>query len=143
MQSRFCLTSLVGYVTVLFFFLLHGDPRDLHALTHAFPTRRSSDLSNQLVDILTLTAMITIAVSTYFMKYDDELYRIFAKPLQIFERKNAKQERSEEHTSELKSLMRISYAVFCLNKKNHRTVADKQISITTSLNTTDTSHQHV
>src|SRR3546814_10608879 len=29
------------------------------------------------------------------------------------------QERSEEHTSELQSLMRISYAVFCLkNKKN-------------------------
>src|SRR3546814_10272657 len=26
--------------------------------------------------------------------------------------------RSEEHTSELQSLMRISYAVFCLNKKN-------------------------
>src|SRR3546814_7921977 len=28
--------------------------------------------------------------------------------------------RSEEHTSELQSLMRISYAVFCLNKKNAR-----------------------
>src|SRR3546814_3213433 len=28
------------------------------------------------------------------------------------------QERSEEHTSELQSLMRISYAVFCLKKKN-------------------------
>src|SRR3546814_10452609 len=28
-------------------------------------------------------------------------------------------ERSEEHTSELQSLMRISYAVFCLNKKQH------------------------
>src|SRR3546814_10496017 len=28
--------------------------------------------------------------------------------------------RSEEHTSELQSLMSISYAVFCLNKKNHR-----------------------
>src|SRR3546814_6240930 len=28
--------------------------------------------------------------------------------------------RSEEHTSELQSLMRISYAVFCLKKKNHR-----------------------
>src|SRR3546814_5793907 len=27
--------------------------------------------------------------------------------------------RSEEHTSELQSLMRISYAVFCLNNKNH------------------------
>src|SRR3546814_4105717 len=29
-----------------------------------------------------------------------------------------RQERSEEHTSELQSLMRISYAVFCLKKKN-------------------------
>src|SRR3546814_6294288 len=28
--------------------------------------------------------------------------------------------RSEEHTSELQSLMRISYAVFCLNKKNKK-----------------------
>src|SRR3546814_9302771 len=28
--------------------------------------------------------------------------------------------RSEEHTSELQSLMRISYAVFCLQKKNHK-----------------------
>src|SRR3546814_7427286 len=27
--------------------------------------------------------------------------------------------RSEEHTSELKSLMRLSYAVFCLKKKNN------------------------
>src|SRR3546814_3376640 len=30
-----------------------------------------------------------------------------------------KSERSEEHTSELQSLMRISYAVFCLKNKNH------------------------
>src|SRR3546814_7176938 len=29
-------------------------------------------------------------------------------------------QRSEEHTSELQSLMRISYAVFCLKKKNHK-----------------------
>src|SRR3546814_2335267 len=28
--------------------------------------------------------------------------------------------RSEEHTSELQSLMRISYAVFCLTKKNNK-----------------------
>src|SRR3546814_7150463 len=34
--------------------------------------------------------------------------------------------RSEEHTSELQSLMRISYAVFCLKKKNEqRTSAEK------------------
>src|SRR3546814_9657919 len=30
--------------------------------------------------------------------------------------------RSEEHTSELQSLMRISYAVFCLKKKNRQTI---------------------
>src|SRR3546814_6527586 len=32
---------------------------------------------------------------------------------------NVPPERSEEHTSELQSLMRISYAVFCLKKKTH------------------------
>src|SRR3546814_1321124 len=31
----------------------------------------------------------------------------------------AQRSRSEEHTSELQSLMRISYAVFCLKKKKH------------------------
>src|SRR3546814_6541769 len=31
-----------------------------------------------------------------------------------------RRERSEEHTSELQSLMRISYAVFCLKKKKNR-----------------------
>src|SRR3546814_4947705 len=34
-------------------------------------------------------------------------------------------DRSEEHTSELQSLMRISYAVFCLKKKNHQTSLQK------------------
>src|SRR3546814_9433281 len=34
--------------------------------------------------------------------------------------------RSEEHTSELQSLMRISYAVFCLKKKKPQTKATKQ-----------------
>src|SRR3546814_2817129 len=32
-----------------------------------------------------------------------------------------KDSRSEEHTSELQSLMRISYAVFCLKKKKYNT----------------------
>src|SRR3546814_10214605 len=33
-----------------------------------------------------------------------------------------RRERSEEHTSELQSLMRISYAVFCLKKKKQKTM---------------------
>src|SRR3546814_1420610 len=35
--------------------------------------------------------------------------------------------RSEEHTSELQSIMRISYAVFCLKRKNKATKVDKYI----------------
>src|SRR3546814_4088892 len=35
--------------------------------------------------------------------------------------KNSPFDRSEEHTSELQSLMRISYAVFCLKKKTQNT----------------------
>src|SRR3546814_7269667 len=34
--------------------------------------------------------------------------------------------RSEEHTSELQSLMRISYAVFCLKKKKSKKTTTKQ-----------------
>src|SRR3546814_3308890 len=36
----------------------------------------------------------------------------------VFEEDVPRTPRSEEHTSELQSLMRISYAVFCLKKKN-------------------------
>src|SRR3546814_7573183 len=36
--------------------------------------------------------------------------------------------RSEEHTSELQSLMRISYAVFCLKKKKNQTDKDNKSS---------------
>src|SRR3546814_8456529 len=35
--------------------------------------------------------------------------------------------RSEEHTSELQSLMRISYAVFCLNKKTKNTTINHSL----------------
>src|SRR3546814_6268682 len=41
----------------------------------------------------------------------DEAMQRVTKPL-------GEKQRSEEHTSELQSLMRISYAVFCLKKKN-------------------------
>src|SRR3546814_6194540 len=47
--------------------------------------------------------------------------------------------RSEEHTSELQSLMRISYAVFCLKKKKHtKNAQDINIQDTTQKTTTNT-----
>src|SRR3546814_3326148 len=45
--------------------------------------------------------------------------------------------RSEEHTSELQSLMRISYAVFCLKKKTH--TIQTNLHTTSYLNTITTS----
>src|SRR3546814_3426978 len=49
--------------------------------------------------------------------------------------------RSEEHTSELQSLMRISYAVFCLKKKKssqllHFRMADKRLIMNTHMTCT-------
>src|SRR3546814_9398616 len=43
--------------------------------------------------------------------------------------------RSEEHTSELQSLMRISYAVFCLKKKKNNTKTQSTITQTNNDNT--------
>src|SRR3546814_3325284 len=42
-------------------------------------------------------------------------------------------ERSEEHTSELQSLMRISYAVFCLKKKHHDQLTIRNNTINTTV----------
>src|SRR3546814_3066406 len=55
-----------------------------------------------------------------------------------------RQLRSEEHTSELQSLMRLSYAVFCLNKKK-TTVNTHYISsfVTLSLHATSYCSYHI
>src|SRR3546814_8605730 len=52
----------------------------------------------------------------------------------VADRQQAGGDRSEEHTSELQSLMRISYAVFCLKKKNN--TLKKQPNNTSQLNHT-------
>src|SRR3546814_10411367 len=84
----------------MFCFSWYGYHRDLHVLTHSFPTRRSSDLSwtarrppkdMEICSTEIMRRSLTAAVA----------------------RSNG---RSEEHTSELQSLMRSSYAVFCLKK---------------------------
>src|SRR3546814_6903396 len=49
-------------------------------------------------------------------------------------------DRSEEHTSELQSLMRISYAVFCLKKKNHITTLITTLSHTDVITSTPCTH---
>src|SRR3546814_1569543 len=52
-------------------------------------------------------------------------------------------ERSEEHTSELQSLMRISYAVFCLKKKKHKTHTIQLLKKQTQHTYTPTHTHHI
>src|SRR3546814_8202757 len=49
--------------------------------------------------------------------------------------------RSEEHTSELQSLMRISYAVFCLKKKKHKTTLHQHRSLHKQQTNTKKNHR--
>lgn len=48
-------------------------------------------VGEQLTAVITLVALITISTSTYLMKYDDSLYRMFESRLHIFERKVIKE----------------------------------------------------
>src|SRR3546814_10091414 len=65
-------------------------------------------LAPDLADKVALATMAS-AELTNVNKLRDRLEELGADPFEA---------RSEEHTSELQSLMRISYAVFCLKKKN-------------------------
>src|SRR3546814_7194076 len=91
--------------------MCYGDHQDLHVLTHSVPTRRSSDLPSR-----------SKATSCFMAwKLSGRDYGWFSSNSAIICRATSSQSCgiriSEEHTSELQSLMRISYAVFCLNKK--------------------------
>src|SRR3546814_8619018 len=58
-------------------------------------------------------------VTTIAPGFDGRASAIASATWQMFEVLGIAGRRSEEHTSELQSLMRISYAVFCLKKKNN------------------------
>src|SRR3546814_10205485 len=67
----------------------------------------------QLLDTMPLagitTVMVMVLVAIFFVSGADAASIVMG---------SLSEKRSEEHTSELQSLMRISYAVFCLKKKN-------------------------
>src|SRR3546814_6409011 len=117
-------------IWLIFCFLYYGDHQDLHVLTHSFPTRRCSDLdhvvaprSERATEVL-LTQPLAVHVggvdegdTGVERGVDDAFAGALVKPCPEV----VASERSEEHTSELQSLMRISYAVFCLKKNKTHT----------------------
>src|SRR3546814_7280671 len=113
-------------------------------MTHAFPTRRSSDLIQEhplgpgrdrclklrRSDLVTLRRACLdkdrrtareiddIGIAHPIRRWNDDLVTCINRRDQCVEEGVLSAARSEEHTSELQSLMRISYAVFCLKKNN-------------------------
>src|SRR3546814_6310170 len=86
---------------------------------------RSSDFNEMLA-----TGLVPMSIGRKGFRRDVELLRYigehrsgrdFARFQRTARPSHSEQEhRSEEHTSELQSLMRISYAVFCLKKKKNK-----------------------
>src|SRR3546814_15094637 len=92
---------------LFFFFLMIRRPPRSTRTTHSFPTRRSSDLRTNTGRRSAGEAGRKVPAGDH-----DDIRRPRRRQQQHSDRM-----RSEEHTSELQSLMRISYAVFCLKKK--------------------------
>src|SRR3546814_2609741 len=82
---------------------------------------RSPELTDQLVQILGEPITVNFRISSPFEQHVRDVCCVFVgyshdKSYQFLAPRLC-ESRSEEHTSELQSLMRISYAVFCLKKK--------------------------
>src|SRR3546814_5085213 len=107
----------MGNLSFLFFFFLmiRRPPRSTRTDT-LFPTRRSSDLvtlDHREREIGERYLALDELARHQIAIVELDLPNIVAVGAQAAA---AQDERSEEHTSELQSLMRISYAVFCLKK---------------------------
>src|SRR3546814_8086061 len=99
----FHVVVMTAYVFVSMFFFNDTATTEIYTvLTHSFPTRRSSDLQFGISP-------------SYLTGKQTPCPTCGGKDRFRFDNKDRR--RSEEHTSELQSLMRISYAVFCLKKK--------------------------
>src|SRR3546814_10211852 len=98
--------------------MIRRPPRSTRTDT-PFPTRRSSDLYEG-------RERGGVDAHEVLRGFIDRTDRI----LQLVDAFMPECARSEEHTSELQSLMRISYAVFCLKKKNQTRIKElKNIKI--------------
>src|SRR3546814_16483722 len=107
------------------FFYVSSDHRDLQVLTDSFPTRRATGNHCNRQRASSLATGVSRAVkrssSQAMSVAANRLPRSRARSVNVDCASAAGTQcrsgvRSEEHTSELQSLMRISYAVFCLKK---------------------------
>src|SRR3546814_10683737 len=91
---------------------LAGPDGELHIFLLSVPVDACAEIARQPH----LPRLIAIAIARAALQSQARLHRKL-----LIEHHAFGIERSEEHTSELQSLMRISYAVFCLKKKKKYT----------------------
>src|SRR3546814_1092324 len=97
-----------------FFLMIRRPPRSTR-MTHSFPTRRSSDLPHR--ELVRVASHWAGAARKRTELREAGAATASGRARLCRLQRCRTQARSEEHTSELQSLMRISYAVFCLKKK--------------------------
>jgi Kef-type K+ transport system membrane component KefB len=59
------------------------------------------NISQEVLSLITIVALVTIAVSTYLIVYSDKLYVLFERYLQLFERRKVKKEHEQRRHYEL------------------------------------------
>src|SRR3546814_8164625 len=90
------------------------------------PTAGLDPIGASAFDHLIRTLQQALGLTVFLITHDlDTLYAICDRVAVLADRKVVA--RSEEHTSELQSLMRISYAVFCLKKNKLQTIIHTNI----------------
>src|SRR3546814_7077388 len=117
-KGIFTLSDAEAQLSASAFFIAYGlmsfPAAALIARFHSVPSILTA-LSTMVVGCLVMLAAANLAV------YPLVLAGLFILASGITILQVAANPRSEEHTSELQSLMRNSYAVFCLKKKKHTT----------------------
>src|SRR3546814_4243648 len=95
-------------------------------MTHLFPTRRSADLAAGVERASEHPLALAVVAAAKDRGIALPEVTDFDSPTGkgAFGTVDGKRIRSEEHTSELQSLMRSSYAVFCLEKKKRALKSD-------------------
>src|SRR3546814_2860011 len=94
---------------------------DIVGFPWSAPCKHGMQRPGMILDIEPITYVAAVAIDRQWFASqgtdDDQRNKLFG-------------ERSEEHTSELQSLMRISYAVFCLQKQTNEETHTTQVIVT-------------
>jgi Kef-type K+ transport system membrane component KefB len=62
---------------------------------------KSGQVDNQTLSLMTVVGLITIAISSYMILYDEKLYLVFERYLSVFERKKTKSDRQKRQDNEM------------------------------------------